>query len=413
MPEARFVLKEPTSESKTLVYLLYRYGGNRLKYSTGEKIYPKFWNEKKQRARETNAFPEYSNFNHRLNKIETAINNVYRQQDIDEVAEISPLSLRIELDKELNKSAKIKKEGLIEWIRSEIEISKIDKKKETIKVYNSLIGNLEEFSRKKRYDLSFDTIDLNFYSQFKDYIFNDKQLTTNYFGRLIKTLKKFLSIAIEKGITTNVKFKSKDFKSTQEVVNHVYLNKDELNVIYKLDLSKKLYLDRVRDLFLIGCNTGLRFSDFTKLRSGNFKEVKGKWFISLEMQKGKDKVVIPVNSMVLSIWGKYKGELPRAISNQKVNKYIKEVVELAGITENTIIKKTSGKNLMVSENSKSQFVSSHTARRSFATNAFKAGIPTLAIMKITGHRTESSFLKYIKVTAEENAELMANHSFFK
>lgn len=413
MPEARFVLKEPTSENKTLIYLLYRYGGNRLKYSTGEKIYPKFWNDKKQRVRETNSFPEYSSFNHRLNKIETSINNVYRQMDIDNIDSISPQLLKIELDKELNKTAKIKKQGLIEWIRSEIEISKIDKKKGTIKVYNSLVSNLEDFASKKRYDLSFESIDLNFYSQFKDYIFNDKKLTTNYFGRLIKTLKKFLSIAIEKGITTNIKFQSKEFKSTQEVVNHVYLNRDELDLIYKLDLSKKLYLDRVRDLFLIGCNTGLRFSDFTILRHENFKEVRGNWFISIEMQKGKDKVVIPVNSMVLSIWGKYKGELPRAISNQKINKYIKELVDLAGITENTIIKKTSGKTLIVSENSKSKFVSSHTARRSFATNAFKANVPTLSIMKITGHKTESSFLKYIKVSPEENAELMANHPFFK
>ena len=61
---------------------------------------------------------------------------------------------------------------------------------------------------------------------------------------------------------------------------------------------------------------------------------------------------------------------------------------------------------------KYQLVSSHTARRSFATNAYKSGVPTIAIMKITGHTKESTFLKYIKVSAQENADMLSRHPFF-
>jgi integrase len=62
---------------------------------------------------------------------------------------------------------------------------------------------------------------------------------------------------------------------------------------------------------------------------------------------------------------------------------------------------------------KYDLISSHRARRSFATNAYLSGIPSISIMQITGHSTERAFLQYIKVSQEENAINLASHSFFK
>jgi integrase len=62
---------------------------------------------------------------------------------------------------------------------------------------------------------------------------------------------------------------------------------------------------------------------------------------------------------------------------------------------------------------KFELVASHTARRSFATNAYKAGVPAISIMKITGHHKSETLMKYIKITEEENAVLMVSHKFFK
>ena len=85
---------------------------------------------------------------------------------------------------------------------------------------------------------------------------------------------------------------------------------------------------------------------------------------------------------------------------------------MAGIDEEVLVNKNVGGRNTEVVLPKYQLVSSHTARRSFATNAYKAGVPTIAIMKITGHKLESTFLKYIRVSAEENAELLSNHPFF-
>lgn len=85
---------------------------------------------------------------------------------------------------------------------------------------------------------------------------------------------------------------------------------------------------------------------------------------------------------------------------------------MAGIDEEiTLNKNVGGKNEQRTFR-KYELVCTHTARRSFATNAYKAGVPTIAIMKITGHTKESTFLRYIKVSAEENAEMLRKHPFF-
>lgn len=98
--------------------------------------------------------------------------------------------------------------------------------------------------------------------------------------------------------------------------------------------------------------------------------------------------------------------LPSPMSNQKFNEYIKEVARKVGLTESVRMKRTEVGKEQTIEKAKYEFISSHTARRSFATNMYKRGFPTLIIMNITGHTTEKSFLKYIKVGKAENAELM-------
>ena len=113
-----------------------------------------------------------------------------------------------------------------------------------------------------------------------------------------------------------------------------------------------------------------------------------------------------------AILNKYQGYLP-GLSNQKLNSYIKEVCQLAGISDPVEINKTVGNERLRKVLEKWDLVTSHTARRSFCTNAYLSGIPTHAIRMITGHKTEKSFLKYIKVTDQENAVIMAENPFFK
>lgn len=99
--------------------------------------------------------------------------------------------------------------------------------------------------------------------------------------------------------------------------------------------------------------------------------------------------------------------LPVAITNQKFNEYIKEVAKNAEITQMENFTRTFAGKLTTERLPKCDLITSHTGRRSFATNMYKRKIPSLTIMSITGHKTEKSFLKYIKVKQTEHAELMA------
>jgi integrase len=132
----------------------------------------------------------------------------------------------------------------------------------------------------------------------------------------------------------------------------------------------------------------------------------------MRTRKTNQRVSIPLHKTVKSILKKYNNKLPKAYVNQKMNVYLKELVAKAEINE--LIETTITKGGKIEKNTlaKSQLVSTHTARRSFATNMYLAEVPSISIMKITGHRTESSFLRYIRVSQKENADKLLTHPFF-
>ena len=99
--------------------------------------------------------------------------------------------------------------------------------------------------------------------------------------------------------------------------------------------------------------------------------------------------------------------MPEPISDQRFNDYIKEAAKLSGLTKKEGVTRTEGGVTRTEYKEQWELITSHTGRRSFATNAYKRGIPTITIMAITGHKTEKAFLKYIKIKQEEHARIMA------
>ncbi len=267
--------------------------------------------------------------------------------------------------------------------------------------FHVTFGYLKEYAKSRGKKIDFKDIDLDFYNDFIKYL-KSRNLAQNTIGKKIRFLKIVLNQATDRGINTNLAFKSKRFKAIAEETDNIYLSLSELDKIQNLDLSNKPKLDRVRDLFLIGCWTGLRFSDWHKVRPENIEN----GFITLKQQKTNKPVVIPIHPPVENILNKYEGNLPRPISNQKFNEYLKEVARMTDFKEAITKQFTRGGKLETTIKPKWQMISTHTARRSFATNMYKAGIPSITIMAVTGHRTESAFLKYIKVTPQEHAEKM-------
>ena len=265
--------------------------------------------------------------------------------------------------------------------------------------YERTFHYLKAFAKSKKRTIDFPDVDLQFYYDFVAYL-QGLKLAQNTIGKKIQTLKIFLNAASEQGHQVNQQYKSHRFQAFTEEADTIYLDEEELEEIYKLDLSERPGLDRVRDLFIVGCWTGLRFSDWNQVRPENISD----GYLELKQQKTGGAVVIPLHLTVQEILDKYDGTLPLVLTNQKFNEALKKISKKAGLTDTFHKGITRGGVKTSKAYEKHELVSTHTARRSFATNLYKGGMPTYSIMQVTGHKTEASFLKYIKVTPREHAE---------
>ena len=421
--KTNFNLKKSKSKGKSLILLVIRWDKRKIAYSTKEFINPKYWETDKekrnfQRAKETREFPEYPEFNARLKSIESSAENAFRKFQNDNNREPSVEELKQLLDIVLRNAQTKQKMDLFSFIkqyileaesRFNLETGKA-LAKGTIGIYKNTLLTLKEYSNKKQKRIDFDTIDLNFYNEYMEYLAKEKNLANNTIGRHIKTIKSFLNDAAEREIHKNLSFKSKKFKVLTEKIDSTYLNTNELDELHKLDLSNRPNLEHVRDLFLVGCWTGLRFSDFSQIEPEHIQGDR----IVITTKKTDERVVIPILPPVKSIMEKYKNKfpnsLPPSISNAKTNKHLKEIgsmLECLNIVVTTKI--TKGGQVLISNLKKYELLVTHTARRSFATNMYKSGLSSITIMKTTGHRTERAFLTYIKVTPDENATLLEQH----
>src|ERR1035438_10530272 len=206
MASSTLVLKEPKAESETLIYLLFRFNNQRLKYSTGQKIHPKFWNEEKQRVKETRALSGYSEINTLIKNHMDAAHDIYRTLINDK--QIPTISkIKIGLDEAFrNPLQNASPKEFIAFIDHFINNS--TKSPRTIQQYKQSFRVIKEYQEDSRCALTFDSIDLDFYDKFTAYLANEGYYL-NTIGTVIKNLKVFMNDAIEKGLTKNIAFKSK------------------------------------------------------------------------------------------------------------------------------------------------------------------------------------------------------------
>ncbi|MBN2742718.1 MAG: site-specific integrase [Marinilabiliaceae bacterium] len=413
MAKIKYLIKKQAKGETSNIYVRFVAGRSVDQCTkTGLFVLPENWNNEEGTIRQRAAMANKETVRQKLNGLYTYLENEFLKEP--NKTELPKEWLKTTVDKYFNPEKYIeKKVTLFDFIQTIIEESKTrlnpstGKKLSisTLKLYTTCYNRLVNYSKDKSKIIDFNDINLEFYHAFTDYLTNECQLATNTVGKQIATLKVFLNEATERGVNKNQSFKSSRFKVVSEDSEAVYLTDEELTQLYEVDLSANNRLDKVRDLFLVGCWTGCRFSDFSIITPS---QVKGN-MLHIEQVKTGHKVLIPLHPVVKSILEKYNGTLPDAPSNQKFNDYIKEVCESAGINSLETLSMTKGGKRISETKPKSQLVSSHTARRSFATNLYKAGFPSISIMAITGHKTERAFLKYIKVTPEEHASLLQLH----
>ena len=379
-------------------------------HRVGEDIPLECWDKEEQRVKKS-SIPDYARINKKLNNLETEIIEKYDEM-VKNKMEVNPISLRAYFknttdnqrnDVDSKPKGKTNLIGFAKWYKDTCE-----KNYKTTRHYGTTINVLDKFSKSKKTKLFFDDIDMTFYRNFVKYL-EGENLRINTIGGHLKNLKVFLRQSFNQKIHENKIFEHRDFKVLQEDVDSIYLTKEELGKIYRLDLSDNKTLEQTRDAFVLGAFTGLRFSDIQNLKPENIG-IDG--IIKTTAIKTKKQVCIPIGNVTKLILKKYFPQLPRIYSNQKFNDYLKIIAEQAGLLDEVTITHSNGGVHTPYKYKKCELVSTHTARRSFATNMMLEGVPIGQIMMITGHKTQESFFKYIKIRPNDNASKLKDHPFF-
>lgn len=419
MSAPRFYLKQTSNKkSETLIFLSFTYRKRRLRISTEISIQPRYWNASEQVARDVSAFKEKAyEINAKLKEKRDAIEDAYdyfKKQGIDD-PEIEQLKeqYKIQLTPELEHP---KQQAPKFWVEFDnfIESSKGRVVNDVIKDYRSLKKHLMAFEKHKKLNVNFNVFNYSFYQSFVHFLMYDtikpngeKGLATNTVGKQIKNLKAFLNHCFKHELVE--RFDLSNFVTVTEETDAIYLSEDELLKIYNCDLSSKKHLEESRDLLVLGCQTGLRLQDLFRLRPEMLRD--GKIYIT--PNKTNKQVVIPLQYLAKEIVHKYHGDFPNKWNKTNFNAEIKEIGELAEINSNYVITFKKGIEKVDKTFKKFQLISSHTCRRSFCTNSFLMGVPPILIMKISGHKTEKAFLRYIKIDEEMAAEKIEEYWSFR
>jgi len=365
------------------------YGGKRIRISSGFRVIPSDWNKKKQSFRAS--VSGFETKNELLRKHSTQIEEVFNKailRDYELTKEYFAKSLPFSSGFE-------KEKGVLDYFDEYISFSEKTKAKATIAVFRTTKKHVSDFSIKYRYKLTFQSFNNDFYEKFFSYIIEDRGLFNNAFGKYVKTIKSFLTWALDKDIHRSREYSK--FKVYKESNEPLPLSMEELKKIEGLTLNDAL--DRVRDLFLMECYTGLRYSDLIELRKEN---IKGD-FIHKVIRKTKNPIKVPMTKKVKAILEKYAEKingydlaLLPGISNQKMNKDLKEICDKAEMHDEIILSKFKGAVRHDRQVRKCDAITTHCGRDTFITNSLMMGMSESTIMTIVGHVKYETFKKYVK-----------------
>lgn len=394
------------------------YSGHRIDFSTGYRIDIAKWDEDKQRVKNgcTNKLKQTAaEINTDLLKYYTDIQHIFKEYEVRENIP-SPEQIKAAF------ACKIKKgkegvEAVDEAMKEEVSFMHVFDEflKECGTQNNWTVSTYEKFAAVKNHlsgfniPLSFETLDESTLNAYIKFLREEEGLRNTTVAKQISYLKWFLRWTVKKGYNSNTLFSmyKPKLKTTQKKV--IFLTWPELTQLREYDIPKqKNYLERVRDVFLFCCFTGLRYSDVFNLKRSDIKEK----HIEITTVKTADSLIIELNNHSKEILDKYKDipfEKDKAlpvISNQKMNDYIKELAELAEINEPVRETYYKGSKRIDDVMPKYALLGTHAARRTFICNALSLGIPAQVVMKWTGHSDYKAMKPYIDIADQIKANEM-------
>ena len=244
-----------------------------------------------------------------------------------------------------------------------------------------------------------------------------KSYSLNYRGVIIKNLKTLFKWMINDKNIELPNYKQEEWKRYREKVDKIALSIEEIQRLFLLDLSdkEKIYSE-VRDAWILMALTGTSYIDAKNLTNKNIITIKGHKFIQYYRIKtqniSKIKCLVPVSPLLKTLMDKHNSKMPYVPSETNINKYIKKVCKICGMTEEMNFYKTINDKKKLITKYKYDRVHCHTARRTFTTAGYGAGLELINLRQMTGHSSDRELMNYIKVSPEQHALRSAKHDFF-
>ncbi len=383
-----------------------------LKKKTGFIINPKDWSETTNRPKQTTA--QNKQLNNFLNKLETFIFD-HLNNDLANGVIVDSFWLESKINECFNRVEKVDNGLIINHIQFIIDNAKTRKIKgknklglseSRVKGYITFKKLIVDYQKSIKKQINFLDINKAFIEKFTNWLINEKKYSINYSGKQIDNIKTVCLDAERLDIPVNPFVKQiEGFTEQSEDRFIVTLSFQELEQIRSTEIQNKA-LQNAKNWILLGCEIGQRANDLLNITKNDIRYKGGNIFIDIIQQKTKKSVTVGVVAPhVIDI---IENDFPRKISTQKLNEYIKDVCKICGITE-----LTEGKKLNIDTKRKElgfypkhELITTHSFRRSFATNYYKK-VPTPILISITGHSKESLFLDYInqREDKDNNAEM--------
>ena len=417
------------------IQLIFNYGtGKRLRYSTGLTIERlKNWDYQKNRVKNVIAETNKTIINNKLNDLQTELEKEFVRLSITEGISVNNNHLKDFCNMFFNKTQAEEQEHyeiipFYDWFLRTYSTNPLPSTGKpladsTRKTYNNAYNIVKRFVSEE-YDLTYDKINKKFYYDFLDWLYS-QDYSTSYVGTQIKILKTMMEAAFDLEYHNNKDYTKKFFKKPTAETDNIYLDEKELQIIHEksfqeyrtiiLNNGVKLSgdkLERAKDIFLISSFTGLRVGDAKRLKKQSIFSLRGKKYFQIMTNKTTKPLSIPIHPIVQEVLDKRNGELPEMMPDQHINYALKKIGKIAGIDEEVEKKNTKGGQIRTETFKKYELICTHTGRRSFCTNAYRAGVVAQDIMAISGHKTERSFMLYLKLGESQKAEKIGEHPFF-
>ncbi len=404
----KYYLNYPKAKKDTSLMIDVNFNGIRCRASSGLKIHPKQWNKKTQRV--SIKHPSSVVMNAYLSNLSDKINDFWIEKFLSgRLPAKSEILDRVEEFRNPAKEGKTK-DGKSSYITDYFDLflkSREDTNKfktGTAKRIKVSLNHVRKYEKTLESKIKFSDINKVLADSLLNYLFNEANQVNRTAETVIRNLQTFFNWV----------------KDNEEIeVNHLIFNKalkeygvkrntskdtfalsiQELLQIQNADLKESKKHDKVRDLFLILCFTGLRYSDLKKLTPANINFDSG--FIEIYAVKTDKRQLIPIIKPLETILRKYSNGL-NAISNQKFNAYLKELAKAAKLDAEVNTVSFKGKQRIEKTAKKYELISSHTGRRTYATLLHTTGNVSLKDVQIAlAHSSEQTTDGYMKVTEQE------------